>query len=167
MRIAPLALAGLLLLAPAAPAADDADVVVRKWLVLPAVDQTARRTLRADAAFAKYLLDRASPPPKGGDEVTGTLGKPAKWAAREADKDGEVDGEGAAWSYASVESPADRVVLAKLEGAGVLWVNGAGFPGDVYRLGDAGVPVALRKGANDVYVAGPRGGFRLTITEPK
>jgi dienelactone hydrolase len=166
MRLAPFALAGLLLLAPAAPAADDTDVVVTKWLVLPAVDPTPRRTLRADAVFAKYLLDRASPPPKEGDEVTGTLGKPAKWAPRAADEKGEVDGEGAAWSYASVESPADRVAIAKLEGAGVLYVNGAGFTGDVYRLGDAGVPVALRKGANDVYVAGPRGGFRLTLVAP-
>jgi dienelactone hydrolase len=166
MRISPFALAGLLLLAPAAPAADDADVVVTKWLVLPAVDPTPRRTLRADVVFARYLLDRASPPPKEGEEVTGTLGKPAKWAVREADKDGDVDGEGVTWSYASVESPADRVVLAKLEGAGVLYVNGAGFTGDVYRLGDVGVPVALRKGANEVYVAGARGGFRLTLVRP-
>jgi dienelactone hydrolase len=166
MRFLPLALAGVLLVAPSAPAADDADVAVTKWLVLPAVDPTPRRTLRADAVFAKYLLDRASPPPKAGDEVTGTLGKPAKWAARAADEKGEVDGEGVAWCYASVESPADRVVLAKLDGAGVLYVNGAGFTGDVYDIDDIGVPVALRKGANDVYVAVPRGGIRLTLTKP-
>lgn len=173
MRIAPLALTGLLLLASAAPAADEPDVVVRRWLVLAPVDATARRTLRADAVFAKYLLDRASQPPKEGNEVTGTLGKPAKWAAAEAatsakkDEDGFLDAEKLAWAYASVESAADRVAIAKLEGAAVLYVNGAGFTGDVYGLGDAGVPVALRKGANDVYVAGPRGGFRLTLRTPR
>ena len=172
MRRALLAFAMLVGASSVRADAEDPDIVVRKWLVLPAVDQTARRTLRADAAFAKYLLDRASPPPKEGDEVTGTLGKPAKWAAREAaasedpKEDGFVEAEGVGWSYASVESAEGRVVLAKLEGAGVLFVNGAGFAGDPYGLGDAGVPVALRKGANDVYVAGPRGGFRLSLVKP-
>lgn len=173
MRIAPFALAALLFVAPSSRAADDdtADVVVRKWLVLAPVDVAARRPLRPDAVFAKYLLDRASPPPKEGEELTGTLGKSAKWATKEATtskdpkEDGEVEADG--WSYASVESAADRVAIAKLEGAGALFVNGAGFTGDVYELGDAGVPVALRKGANDVYVAGPRGGFRLTLKPPQ
>src|SRR6185503_20324390 len=173
MRIAPLALVGLLFIARAAPAHDeDADVVVRKWLVLPAVDVAARRPLQPNAVFAKHLLDRASPPPKEGEEIVGTLGKPAKWLARDADvsekkdDDGFVAADGIGWAYASVESAEDRVAIAKLEGAGVLFVGGAGFTGDVYRLGDAGVPVALKKGANDVYVGGMRGGFRLTLSQP-
>jgi poly(3-hydroxybutyrate) depolymerase len=175
MRIAPLALVALAFVAPPSRAADDADadVVVRKWLVLPAVDTPLRRTLRADAVFAKYLLDRASPPPKEGDEVTGTLGVAAKWSAAEAKtskdakEDGFVDAERSPWGYASVESAADKVVIAKLEGAGAMYVNGAGFTGDTYGLGDAGVPVALRKGANDVYVAGAHAGFRLTLRAPR
>jgi poly(3-hydroxybutyrate) depolymerase len=152
--------------ARASVAADDGDVVVRKWLVLAAVDANARRTLKPDAVFAKHLLDRASPAPKEGEEIVGTLGKPAKWATREADEKGDVAADGIGWAYASVESAEDRVAIAKLEGAAVLFVGGAGFTGDVYRLGDAGVPVALKKGANDVFVAGTRGAFRLTLREP-
>jgi dienelactone hydrolase len=156
-----------------AAADDDADVVVRKWLLLPTVEVVARRPLQPDAVFAKHLLARASPPPKDGDEIVGTLGKPAKWKTVEATKsddpkkDAFVDGDGIGWAYASVESPADRVAIAKLEGAAVLFVGGAGFTGDVYRLGDVGVPVALKKGANDVYVGGARGAFRLTLRTPR
>jgi len=159
------------LFAAFAVAADAPDVVVRKWLVLPAVDVAARRTLKPDAVFARYLLDRAAAPPKEGEEIVGTLGKAVKWTSVEATKsddakkDGFVGGDDVeiGWAYASVESATDRVAIAKLEGAGVLFVGGAGFTGDVYRLGDAGVPVALKKGANDVYVGGTRGGFRLTF----
>jgi dienelactone hydrolase len=165
MRIALLVLLGALLAVKPAAAADEPDVVVRKWLVLPPVDVSARRTLRPDAVFARYLLDRTSAPPKEGEEVVGTLGKPAKWAARTAEtdpkNDGVLDAKDVGWAYAS-----DRVVMAKLESASFLAVNGAGFTGDVYGLGDVGVPVALRKGANDVYVAGPRGGLRLTLSKP-
>jgi len=175
MRIAPLALVALAFVAAPSRAADDADadVVVRKWLLLPAVDTPLRRTLRADAVFARYLLDRASLPPKEGDVVTGTLGVATKWivaeanSSKDAKEDGFVGAEKIGWAYASVESAADRVVIAKLEGAGAMYVNGAGFTGDVYGLGDAGVPVALRKGANDVYVAGLRGGFKLTLSDPE
>lgn len=146
---------------------DDA-TVVREWLVLAPVDVVARRPLRPDAVLAKHLLDRAAAPPKAGDEVTGTLGKPAAWKAVQAKDDGEVGGDDAiGWAYARVESAEEKVVLAKLEGAQTLYVNGAGFTGDVYRLGDVGVPVALRKGGNDVYVAGTRGGFRLRFRRPE
>jgi poly(3-hydroxybutyrate) depolymerase len=175
MRIVRLAFAALLLFAAPARAADDADVVVRKWLALAPVDVAARRTLKPDAVFARYLFDRASTPPKEGEEIVGTLGKPAKWTPRDAatsedpKKDGFVGGDDVeiGWAYASVASSEDRVVVAKLEGAQTLFVGGAGFAGDVYRLGDAGVPVALKKGANDVYVGGTRGAFRLTLTAPK
>jgi poly(3-hydroxybutyrate) depolymerase len=158
-----------------ARAADDADVVVRKWLALAPVDVAARRTLKPDAVFAKYLLDRTAAPPKEGEEIVGTLGKPAKWTTRDAatsadpKKDGFVGGDDVeiGWAYASVPSGEDRVVVAKLEGAQTLFVGGAGFVGDVYQLGDAGVPVALKKGANDVYVGGTRGAFRLTLVRPE
>src|SRR5689334_22384828 len=106
MRIAPFVLAAaVLVVVPSAHAADD-DVVVRKWLVLAPVDVSGRRPLRADAVFAKHLLDRASPPPKAGDDVVGTLGKHATWTAREAavaekkDDDGVVAGDDVAWAYA-------------------------------------------------------------------
>jgi pimeloyl-ACP methyl ester carboxylesterase len=168
MRLARVALVAVLLSAGPAVAQETGDLVVRKWLVIAPVDVSARRPLRPDAVFAKHLLDRASAVPKAGEEIVGTLGKPAKWAAREAFEEGDknagfVDAKEVGWAYASVDSAEDRVVIAKLEGASFLAVNGAGFTGDIYRLGDAGVPVALRKGANDVYVAGPRGGFRLSL----
>src|SRR5436190_335978 len=128
MRIAALAALSLVLLAPTSRGADDdADVVVKKWLVLAPVDVAARRPLRPDAVFAKHLLDRAAAAPKEGEEIVGTLGKPAKWRTLAADEKGEVADENVAWGYASVESATDRVVIAKLEGASMLFVNAAGF----------------------------------------
>jgi poly(3-hydroxybutyrate) depolymerase len=167
MRVAAAVLLLLLGVAASSHAEDGPDAVVRKWLVLAPVDVVARRPLRPDAVFAKHLLDRASRAPKAGEEIVGTLGNPAKWETRDADEKGEIETAGGSWAYASVESASDRVAIARLEGASTLFVNGAGFTGDVYRLGDAGVPVALRKGSNDVYVAGPRGGFRVMLGSPR
>ncbi len=169
MRNAILALVGLLLVAPAAPAAgaDAGAVVPRKWLVLDAVDRGGRRPLRCDAVFARHLLDRAAPPPVAGEVAIGELGVPRQWTEAEAKEDGTLEREGMVWAYTRVESDADRVLLAQLSGAGALFVDGAAFPGDVYALGEGGFPVALHKGSNDVYVLGPRGdSFKLRFVPP-
>ncbi len=57
-------------------------------------------------------------------------------------------------------------MLARLQGASTLFVNGDGFVGDVYRYGWPGVPVALRAGRNEIYVTGIRGAFQFELQEP-
>ncbi|MCY2959465.1 MAG: prolyl oligopeptidase family serine peptidase [Planctomycetota bacterium] len=138
--------------------------VVRDWLVIPPTDRTGRRPFAPSVVFEHHLLSPDAAAPKVGDALKGELGEEKSWSEQKAGDDGSLGGE-VGWAYARVESAERRVVLAKLSGAGRLFVNGAGFPGDLYAYGFGGVPVALRKGANDVYVGGVRGSFRLELVD--
>jgi dienelactone hydrolase len=150
--------------APAAEAPtlafDGSELVVRSWLALAAVDARGRRPFRPDAVLARYLVEPGASPPREGESVKGETGE-ASWALREAGEDGRLGD--VAWACARVTSEEERVVLAKLEGAGTLFVNGAPFAGDLYGYGFGGVPVALAKGANELFVTGVRGAFRLSL----
>lgn len=136
--------------------------IVRDWLVLAPLEPSGRRPFRPDAVFAKHLTERRMSAPKKGDALSSASGVSQTWSEQRASADGSVAGN-VGWAYARVESAEHRVVIAKLAGAARLYVNGAGFVGDVYGLGLAGVPVTLRKGGNDVYVTGTRGSFTLEL----
>jgi len=163
-------LATLLILAqqaaPVAPTAElPAELVPASWLCVPALDATGRRPFSPNTVFARHLLAADAAPPVEGAAITGSNGREERWKRVASAADGRVDSE-AAWAYAEVESPARRVLLAELAGAGRLYVNGAGFAGDVYGYGFGGVPVALQAGVNRLYVTGIRGRFRLKLRAP-
>jgi pimeloyl-ACP methyl ester carboxylesterase len=142
-----------------------ATFVQRDWLVIDAVDRRGRRPFRPDAVFAKHLLVRDAAPPREGDALVGEFGKEQHWRKVEADANGAIPGK-FGYAYAAIDSPEDVVVMAKLAGALALYVNGAGFTGDVYAYGFGGVPIALRKGANHVFVSGARGTASLVLERP-
>lgn len=138
--------------------------VVREWLVIPPTDRAGRRPFAPSAVFERHLLAPGLAPPKAGDALTGELGEAKTWAEQNAGEDGSLGGE-IGWAYARVESAEARVVMAKLSGASRLFVGGTGYVGDAYAYGFGGVPVTLKKGANDVYVGGVRGSFRLKLVD--
>ncbi|MBI5362874.1 MAG: prolyl oligopeptidase family serine peptidase [Planctomycetes bacterium] len=146
-------------------AAPEVRFLVKDWLVLPATDKSGRRPFNASAPFARYLLAPGSATPTAGEELVGDLGEKKAWAAAKTDEHGRVDGD-FAWAFATVESATECVRMADLQGAGRLYVNGAGFAGDLYGYGFRGVPVALRAGKNAVFVGGVRGGVRLELWSP-
>src|SRR5690242_2560492 len=117
---------------PAALTAElPAAIVPRAWLVIAPVDARGRRPFRPDAVFAKHLLEADAPPPVEGEALSGELGSEQRWRAVEADEKGAIPGE-FGYAFTSIDSPADAVYMAKLSGALSLYVNGAGFTGDVY-----------------------------------
>ncbi len=144
-----------------------AEVVPRDWLVLAATDRRGRRPFGPDAVFRRYLLDPASPPPTADEEVgPGELGTTATWTEREASEDGRLSRADAAWAYTALDLPVGGVMMADLQGASRLFVNGDGFVGDVYAYGKRGVPVALRAGRNHLFLAGFRSDPRLRLWRP-
>lgn len=155
------------LLAQEQPASTDGAgrLIPTGWWTIPSVDDRGRRPFRPDAVFARYLLDPASPTPAEGDTLMGELGEEAIWAYSEAEEHGGA-ASGPAWAYTAIEVAEACVMMARLQGASTMFVNGDGFVGDVYRYGWRGVPVALREGRNDVYVTGIRGGFRFELLAP-
>jgi predicted esterase len=141
------------------------EIVPKKWLVLAPIDISGRRPFRPDEVFARHLLARDAAPPVKDEKLTGELGKEQAWQERETKPDGSLDGE-IGYAYTSIDSPAERVMLAKLSGASRLFVDGVGFVGDAYGYGFGGVPVALAKGRNDLYVTGVRDGMKLELVAP-
>ncbi|MBK7643037.1 MAG: prolyl oligopeptidase family serine peptidase [Planctomycetes bacterium] len=159
-----LALVLLAALGCAAPVSDS--IVPKNWLVIEPVDKSGRRPLRPDAVFAKHLLARDAAPPKKDEVLRGEQEKDCVWKEAQAKDDGTLEGS-IGWAYTAIEAPADGVWMAKLPGASQLYVNGSGFVGDPYSLGFGGVPVALKQGRNDVFVAGVRGSCRLELWMPE
>lgn len=147
--------------APPAPASA-AEIVPERWLLLDGPDLRARRPVSPSAVVARHLLDRAAPPPKDGEEISGERRAGVKWTPAAA-KDGVLSPGSAAWAYAEVESDADRVVLLRAQGVAVVWIDGEPFVGDVYGYGFRGVPARLRKGTNRVFLQGMRGDVRVAF----
>ncbi len=163
-RILPLVLVLSSLVAAEAPATPT------KWLVLTAVDARFRAPFLTDAVFQRYLLDPESPPPEAGFKVAAKNGKLAAWALAEQNEKGEFVGAPGriAYAFASVESDSDQIVMCELRGGSRFYVNGVPYAGDVYRLNRSAFPIAMRKGANRVFVAGMRGGrFNLRFAPAK
>jgi len=136
----------------------------QRWLVVAPVDDRSRRPFNPDAVFSRRMLDPESAPPRAGGDVEGERGKTETWKTQAADAEGHVKGD-IAWAYTSVTAPKSMIVMAWLDSGATLFVNGTPYAGAIY--GDRfEVPVRLRKGANDVYVRGVRGAFRLTFSKP-
>ncbi len=132
------------------------------WLVIGPVDGRARRPFNPDAVFERYLLDRRSGVPHEGDTIEGERGKPLAWKRVTADDKGTIGG-GVAWAYTRVVTEKKRIVLARLLNGSRLYVNGTPSVGAIYGTGFQATPVVLEKGANDIFVRGVRGRFRLTL----
>ncbi len=159
----PLLVVSLLLPAFLPQGETQAEIRPRAWLVLSPVDRRGRRPFRPDAVFRRFLLDPGTPGPKEGETLTGETGKESVWTRRQADEKGRLQGGaiGYAWTEVGIHEP--RVFLAELRGASTLFVNGAGFAGDLYSMGVPGVPVLLHAGRNSIFVTGVRGSFRLRL----
>ncbi|MCZ6787460.1 MAG: alpha/beta fold hydrolase [Planctomycetota bacterium] len=142
------------------------EIVPEKWLVLKPLDARGRMPFRSDAVFKRYLLDAGAEPPRAGFRVMSGAGEMGEWKEAALSDKGRIEGR-LGYAYTSVESPKAQVMMVALRGAGILFVNGAGFVGDLYRLGRAPFPVALRKGTNHVFVAATRGAFSFKLLPPK
>jgi hypothetical protein len=133
-----------------------APIVPQDWLVVPRV---------AGDGIAE-LLARISDPKPGqpfaGDKIAGSKSEDAKWEARGRESLSDVT-----CAFTHIECDRDEVRMARLTGAGLLMVNGAGFVGDPERRGDRGVPVALHAGVNELYVFDIRGPFDLELWAPR
>jgi len=136
---------------PPAPA----PIVPKNWLVVP----------RASGNGISELLTRLADPkagrPAAGDKIAGSTREDAKWEARGSESLKDV-----ACAFTCIECERDQVRMARLSGAALLFVDGEGFVGDAEQRGFRGVPIALKKGANDLYVFGIGNAFELELWSP-
>ncbi len=165
-------------LAPPATAAVPAEqpIVIRSGLALatPSPRTAARSLIRRDAVEAQLIAGTFVTPKEGAipfpapaaakPEATGDVKAPAPraWTAITANNDGVFAGdEGSAftggWVYATVDSPAERVMLLEASGHGSVFVNGEPRGGDPYSWGFVCIPVKLKAGSNEFLFSVGRG----------
>ena len=146
------------------PAEPVVEFVPDDWLVVGGVDARGRRPFRPDAVLRQVLLEGRVP--EEGASVEGESGK-SKWKRAAPDSEsGRLALERGGYAWTSFEAQSGRVVLARLNGASTLIVNGTPYAGDVYGYGFPGVPVTLAAGRNRVLVTGARGSFELAFRDP-
>jgi hypothetical protein len=149
-------------LAAPAPATFELD----DFLVLPAVGNYGRLPLHQDAVEAEIVSGKWQPPSAGatvelpdGDKVT--------WRAATADG-GTLDTRTlrGGYAYATLDSPAEEVMLLEASGHAAVYVNGELRTGDPYELGWLRLPVRVRKGENRLlfHLAGDR--LKVQLTKP-
>ncbi len=133
-----------------------APILPLDWVALP------RGAEHATAEILKRVLDPIGNPPSPGDAAACAPLDHLRWEARHGQPVAEV-----ACAFTRIVCDADEVRMARLVGAGLLFVNGAGFIGDSEQRGDEGVPIALRRGVNVLWVCDVRASFRLELWAPR
>jgi hypothetical protein len=128
-------------------------IVPDHWIVVP-----SDLNVNPARVFLQGLLDPHGDPPEIGAQRKDGL----VWQSRET-KSPAI----ALAAYACITSARDEVRMARLTGAEYLFVNGDGFVGDSENRGFRGVPVALKKGVNRLYVLGIHDSFELELWCPE
>jgi hypothetical protein len=123
-------------------------IVPEHWLV---VQESTQK--RGEPALARCLLDARGAGPRP---------EPGSWSELSSKRPA-----GVVAAYTRVASERDEVRMARLSGAKLLIVNGEGFVGDIDNRGFRGVPVALKKGNNDLYVFDIPDSFELELWCPE
>ena len=124
-----------------------------EWLIVP-----KGAAFGPTQVFLRYLLDPSGDPPSIGTERTGE----DLWQSVRA-----RSLPSAVAAYTCIGSERDEVRMARLSGAEMLFVNGDAFVGDSGDRGHRGVPVALRKGDNHLFVLGINGAVELELWIPE
>jgi dienelactone hydrolase len=171
-------LAGVLALARAAraedappappPGAVAEEIVLREALRVESVGRSSRSLVHTDAVEADLVAGTWRAPRSGAElELPdGTMRRFTKVTANDTGVfEGGVASKGAYLSF-RVPSDTDRVWLLHAVGHDVVYVNGEVRPGDPYGLGWLRLPVALRKGDNELLFRASRGRFVARLVAP-
>ncbi|GAB3919047.1 alpha/beta hydrolase [Larkinella terrae] len=115
--------------------------------------QYGREALYTDL-LAYHLYRGDLKKPVEGQGMTATSTDTLRWQTVTPDKEGKFRGRNFNNGYLYLTYTADRDEVALLQATGhnMVYVNGAPHAGDPYALGWLAIPVALKKGLNEIYV---------------
>src|SRR5262249_17535195 len=131
------------------------EILPTEALVLPPVARYGRGTMSVDPVEALMIAGKWAAP-KAGDTVALPDGKTAAWQAVKVGANGVLGRAAVANRYASfaIPSDAERVMVLEVSGHLLAYVNGEPRAADPYGHGYVHLPVALRKGTNDLLLLG-------------
>jgi dienelactone hydrolase len=153
----------------ALPAAEPpAEIVPREGLVIGALGRSGRTLVPTDALQALIVAGKWAAP-KAGDAVTLPGGGTRTWQAAGAGADGWLAQNAlrGGYAYFPIASDAERVMILEASGHTLAYFNGEPRTGDPYSYGYVRVPVAVRKGTNDLLLLGSRGRVRAKLVAPR
>jgi pimeloyl-ACP methyl ester carboxylesterase len=161
----------LVLAAPARlPAEAPKEITPTVALVIEPAGRNDRATVSLDAIEYQRVMGKWAAP-KAGDTVNLPDGTTRAWKAAKADDKGLLGRNAVAgrYAYLPIPSDAERVMILELSGHLLGFFNGEPRAADPYGHGYVHLPVALRKGTNDLLVLGsPRSdGVRARLVAPK
>ncbi len=136
---------------------------VEPQLVLVRLDAKLPRERIARVDFERRIASHVEPP-RSGDElrIDGRLA--AQWRTPTIDANGSsIDDAVCGWT--NFRSDVACVRVARLSGAETLWIGDVPYGGDELAQNLDGVPIALERGSNSIYVFGARGSFSLEFAE--
>ncbi|GAB3331831.1 alpha/beta hydrolase [Larkinella ripae] len=115
--------------------------------------QYGREALYTDQ-LAYHLYRGALKKPAEGQGLTDSSADSLRWQAVKPDQQGKFRGRSFNNGYLYLTYTADRAQVALLHATGhnMGYVNGAPHAGDPYALGWLSIPVALKKGLNEIYL---------------
>lgn len=143
-------------------------IVMREALAVGQVGSGGRSPIVTDAVAALFAGGEWATPSEN-DLVTLGTGFRQQWKRIEANEAGLFEhgalyGGYALWRF---ESDDERVMMLEAAGHSMVRVNGVARAGDLYEYGNIRIPVAIRKGANELLFLCGRGRLRATLTEPE
>jgi poly(3-hydroxybutyrate) depolymerase len=144
------------------------EIPLREGLAIAVAGRAGRSPIHTDPIEA-LLVAGTWRAPKRGDTVTLPDGTTRTWEAVKAGGDGllNLPGRGASYVFFAVPSESDRVLLLEASGHSLAYVNGEPRAGDPYGHRYVRLPVALRKGSNDLLLVRGRGPLRARLVPPK
>jgi pimeloyl-ACP methyl ester carboxylesterase len=147
------------------------DITPGEALVLPPVGRYGRGSVTLDPVEALMVAGKWAAP-KAGDTVGLPDGKTAAWQAAKVGPNGSLGRDAVAgrYVYFAIPSDAERVMVLEVSGHLLAYFNGEPRAADPYGYGYVHLPVALRKGTNDLLVIGsPRAerGVHCRLVAPK
>jgi len=115
------------------------------------------------------LVNGAWQIPKEDDTVVAADGKTKQWKTVQAGKDGFFSGEQfeGGYSYCTVHSDIDRIMLLRSVGDSMVYVNGEPRMGDPYGYGYVALPIKMHQGDNSLLFANGRGQLKVQLETPR
>lgn len=138
------------------------EIAIESVLVIERVGHGGRSPVFTDAIEAS-LAQTTWRAPAEGDTVTGPGGSEKTWRRLEGNGDFSDRALRGGYAFATVEMPAERVMLLRARGHRHVYVNGEPRGGDVYDLGLTRLAVHLLAGKNEFLFKGGRGRLRAAL----
>ncbi len=136
----------------------------REGLALGNSHQYGRQALFTDQLAARMYTPGYQKPAASLALFTNAQGREVVWTAIRADSTGRFTGREASngYIYLTYRSNRDRGGVINITGNAMFYWNGEPHPGDPYGHNWLHIPVAIRKGLNEIYIR--TAGFRTAVT---